>query len=192
MSVLVGLQDLYYAKLTKDDETGVMYDTPKRLAKAIEASINPNSSKATLYADNGPAETATSLGEIEVSLGIDQIGTAEQADLLGNEVDANGALIKTTEDEAPYVAIGFRGTNHDGSDKLVWLYKGKFQENEQSYATKGENVEFQTPTISATFIRRDFDKAWQYQLNSGDEGANATVAKDFFTKVQEKATAPTV
>ena len=65
---LVGLDNLYYAVLTKDDETGVTYDTPVKIAGAIKVKVDPKSNSATLYADNGPAETVTALGEINVEI----------------------------------------------------------------------------------------------------------------------------
>ena len=76
--VQVGLRDLHYIKLKTDDEkTGVEYDygtggtdKPKKIAGAISARISPSSNTATLYADDGPDEVASSLDEITVELNV--------------------------------------------------------------------------------------------------------------------------
>lgn len=179
----IGLRHFHYAVLKKDDTTGVEYDTPKRLSRAISANINPNSNTNTLYADDGAAETATSLGEIDLEIGIDQLPIEDQAVLLGHTVDSKGGLLKKSTDEAPYVAVGFRSANSDGTDKLVWLYKGKFTVSQEQYQTKGENVEFQTPTMSAKFVKRDFDDAWEYVINS--DKLTKEESENFLTKVYE-------
>ncbi|EJW14155.1 phage major tail protein [Paenibacillus alvei DSM 29] len=79
----VGLKNMHYAKLIKDDETGVEYSTPKRLAPAITANITPTVNSATLFADDGPLLTANALGEITVEIGITDLPFDIQADLLG-------------------------------------------------------------------------------------------------------------
>ena len=67
----IGLRDIYYAKLLTDPVGGTAtYAEPKRLAGAISANINPNSSSATLFADDGPADTAATLGEISLELNV--------------------------------------------------------------------------------------------------------------------------
>jgi phi13 family phage major tail protein len=185
MGVIIGLKNIHIAKLTKDDATGVTYDAPVKLAKAIEASITPNVNSSTLYADDGPSEVVTSLGEIEVSIGIDQLPTDKAALLLGHEVNADGVLVKKADDEAPYVALGFSSPTSDGKEKFVWLLKGKFQLPEEAYQTKGDSVEFQTATLTARFVKRDYDGVWQYSVNSGDNGVNQTVITNWFTSVYE-------
>jgi phi13 family phage major tail protein len=181
----IGLKNLYYAKLTKDDNTGVTYDTPNKIAKAIEANIVPTVNEAQLYADDGLAETAQSFGGVEVTLNVDDLPTDVLVDLLGHTKNADGVLEKSADDVAPYVAIGFQSEKSDGNDKYVWLLKGKFKLNEDSYKTKGDTPEFQTKSISATFMKREYDNKWMYQVDSGDAGVNATVITNWFTSVYE-------
>lgn len=166
MGVLIGLDDLHYAVLTKDDATGVTYDTPKPIAKAVSASIQPKTNSATLYADDGPTETATSLGEIQVDLEVAGLPTSVVAELLGATVGSDGVLVQKATDVAPYVAIGFRSQKSNGKYRYVWLYKGRFAPMQEDYKTKEDNVSFQTEKISGTFVKRDYDSAW---IAKGDE-----------------------
>jgi hypothetical protein len=47
--IQVGLRDLHYALLIKDDATGVTYETPIHMAGAILAKIAAKSNTETLY-----------------------------------------------------------------------------------------------------------------------------------------------
>lgn len=179
--ITVGLRNLHVATLTSDDATAAVYATPEKLARAIEATITPSVNSTTLYADDGAAATTSALGEVEVEINIDALPTAMQAKLLGHTVNADGVLVKKSSDVAPYIALGFSSANDDGTEKYVWLLKGKFQLPEQTFRTKGSEVEYQTPTIQARFVKRDFDSAWQFQVDSGDTGVNAATITNWFT-----------
>jgi phi13 family phage major tail protein len=169
---IVGLKDLHYALLTKDDSTGVTYSTPKKIIGAINAKISPKSNTETLYADDGPSETATALGEIDVELEVKDIPLSVQAELLGHTL-SNGVIVKKAEDVAPYVAIGFRSEKSNGKFRYKWLYKGKFSLPEEDYSTKEDKPKFQTPKIKATFIKREFDGAWEATGDEDETGFTA-------------------
>lgn len=179
----VGLKDLHFAKLTSDEREGVVYGEPKRVAKAISAGIAPTVNTATLNADDGPSETASSLGTIAVTLNTDALSKEVQAELLGHRVNDDGVLIRSSTDQAPYVALGFRSEMSNGKYKYVWLFKGKFTPHEQNYQTKQDTPAFQTPTINATFLRRTFDDQWQAEVDEGDEGVEASVIANWFEAV---------
>ena len=52
----IGLDKLYYAKITEDDQGNETYATPTQLAKAMTADLSVELAEATLYADDGAAE----------------------------------------------------------------------------------------------------------------------------------------
>lgn len=184
--VQVGLKDLHFAILVEDDSTGTAYETPERIAGAINAKINPKSNTETLYADDGPSETATALGEIEVEIEVKDLPLAVQAKLFGHKLE-NGVLIKSADDTAPYVALGFRSKKSNGKYRFVWLYKGKFELPEQDYQTGEDKPKFQTPKAKATFIKRDSDGRWQAIGDEDETGFKAGAT--WFTEVYEKTAA---
>jgi hypothetical protein len=49
----IGLDRLYYAKITENENGEETYDTPVPLAKAITAELSVELAEATLYADDG-------------------------------------------------------------------------------------------------------------------------------------------
>jgi len=180
----IGLRDVYYAKLLTDPVEGTpTYATPKHIAGAISANVNPNSSSATLFADDGPSDTAATLGEISLELNMKDLDLATQAELLGHTLD-NGVLKKKGADVPPWVAVGFRTLKSNGSYRYYWLNKGKFATPEEDLQTKGDSIEFQTPTITGSFVKRDSDDEWQRQADSDDTESAAAITKWFTSPLQ--------
>lgn len=181
---LVGLKNLHVAKITKDDDTGTTYDAVvRKIAMAVNASIKPSTSTENFYADDQIAETVNQLGDIVVDLEMGHLTTADQAYLLGATVNTDGVLEFSSTDQAPYVGIGFEAEKSNGAKRMVWLYKGKFGLPEASSQTKQDKVNFQTEKISATFIARQSDGKWKGQVDSDDEGVDASVITNWFASV---------
>jgi len=167
--IRIGLKDVYYALLEGDVvNQGAAYQVPVRLIGAITANINPNPSSETLFADDGPIEVASTLGNIELELGLADLPLPSQAILLGHGY-IDGRLIKRADDIPPWLALGFKALKSNGNYRYTWLLKGKFQVPEESHETKGDAITFQTPTITGNFVARDFDKRYQIQGDEDDQ-----------------------
>ena len=108
----IGLDRLYYAKITEDASGDETYETPVPLAKAISAELSVELAEATLYADDGAAEIIKEFRSGTLSLGIDDIGVTAAGDLTGATIDDNHVLISTSEDGGDPVAVGFRSEEH--------------------------------------------------------------------------------
>jgi len=182
-SARVGMDMLYYAKMT--DETTETYATPKRIRSVMSGTVTPTVNSATLYGDDKADEVATSMGDVEIELGVKDLTAEEMADLLGATIDENGVLSQKSTDVAPYVAIGWRSRKANGAYRYFWFYKGKFQLSDEEYQTKEDSPTFQTPTISALFIPRDSDNKWRDRVDSDDEGVPAAVITNWFSSVYD-------
>lgn len=181
--VQIGLSNVVYALLTADPETGgeATYAPSVKLAGAITANINPNSSNETLFADDGPYETASTIGQIELSLNIADLTLRAQAALLGHTMTDGGVLIRKSSDTPPWLAVGFRSLKSNGSYRYTWLAKGKFALPEQNNETKGDSINFQTPTISGSFVKRDCDDEWERHIDEDEEGYTEAQGAAWFT-----------
>jgi len=182
-SVKVGLKDLYYAMLTKDDATGATYEAPALVAGAISAKISAKTDSVTLYADDTAFETASSLGEIDLELEMADLPLSVQAALLGHTVN-NGVLEATNTDVAPYVAVGFRALKSNGKYRYYWLLKGKFQIPDDESKTKEDKVSFQTAKLKGTFVCRVYDGKWKLV---GDEDESGFAATGWFSNTKINA-----
>lgn len=83
----IGLDRLYYAKITENDAGEETYGTPEQLAKAISADLSVELAEATLYADDGASEIVKEFKSGTLSLGIDDIGSTAASDLTGATID---------------------------------------------------------------------------------------------------------
>lgn len=176
----IGLRDVYYCPLLTDPEGGTAtYGPAVRMVGAISATMNPNPSTATLFADDGPLETAATLGEISLDLNMADLTPEILAALLGHTYE-DGVLHSHGDDVSPYVAIGFRSLKASGAYKYVWLNKGKFSVPEETYNTKGDSIEFGTPTITGSFVKRISDDEWKRAMDGDDTAVTQAMIDAWF------------
>lgn len=190
MAMRIGVDNLVYAPLTKDTDSEITYGPVKKLAGVMKISVNPNSSTETAFYDDGPGESASTLGDIEVEIEKAELSLDERAALLGHELTDKGVLVYGASDSAPYVALGFRTLKSNGSYKYVWLMKGKFAEPEDSNETKGDSVSFQSDTISGSFAKTNHafkvgskkKQAWKFETDDDLESKDEGTIQAWFTK----------
>ena len=72
----IGLDSLYYSKITENSAGEETYGTPAKLAKAIEAEVSVELNEAILYADDGQAESVKEFKSGTISLNIDDLPPA--------------------------------------------------------------------------------------------------------------------
>lgn len=184
----IGLDKLFYATITEDKDGNETYGTPVQLAKAISADLSIELNEATLYADDGQAESVKEFKSGTLSLGVDDIGNEAAAALVGATVDSNGVLISGGEDTAKYVAVGFRAKKANGKYKYYWLYRVLFGIPATNLATKGDSITFSTPTIEGTIFRRNKVDAnnnhpWKAEVTESE--SNNSIISKWYTNVYE-------
>lgn len=186
----IGLDKLYYSKITEATDGSETYAVPAQLAKAISAELSIELNEATLYADDGAAEVVKEFKSGTLTLGIDDIGTTIANDLTGAQIDNNKVLISASENGGAPVAVGFRARKSNGKYKYYWLYRVIFGIPATNLATKGDSITFSTPTIEGTIYRRNKldgqgKHPWKAEANEGDTSLPATVLTGWFTEVYE-------
>ena len=191
MATRIGCDNLVYVPMITEDtpEQAPAYGTVVKAPGVMSLNINPNSSQETLFADDGPMETASTLGKIEVEIQKNQLTIADKAALLGHTIDGNGGLVYGDSDVPPWMAIGFRTLKSNGKYRYVWLYKGKFSEPEDSNETKGDSINFQADTISGQFTRLNYQyevagkkiRPWKYEMDEEHDAASEQTIQEWFT-----------
>ena len=186
----IGLDKPYFSIITEDANGQETYGTPEVMAKAIQVDLTVNTSTATLYADDGADETVNEFVNGTLSMGLNDLLSTVAAKMLGARVDQNGALVNSTDDIAPYVAVGFRAKKPNGKYRYFWLYRVKFGVPSTNLATKGESITFQTPTIEGTIMRRNKPDTqgkhpWKTEVTEGDANVTAATLNSWFSAVYE-------
>lgn len=178
--VIIGLRDVHTAILTSDEKgTAPVYEAPVPLVGAIAARVNPNASNSTLFADDGPFDSAATIGEIGLELNVATLTLEQQARLLGHKI-TGGILRRNAGDTPPWLAVGYRSLKSNGKFQYVWNLKGKFNLPEQNNQTKGDSIEWNTPTINGAFVKRVCDDEWQIVIDEDSETFTPELATNWF------------
>ena len=119
-----GVEDLVYAKVTKDDATGYETGDVKSLAGVATVQKSTAVSTATHYYDNVPAIVISATGADTITIGVSAIPLEIQAELSGNYYDeTTGAMIEG-EPKHNYFAVGYKTKKENNDYVYVWRYKG--------------------------------------------------------------------
>ena len=83
-----------------------------------------------------------------------------------------------------------RAKTAKGRYRYFWLYRVLFGIPGTTLKTKGDSVEFQTPSIEGTISRRNKldgqnKHPWKAEVTEGDAGVSASAVADWFANVYE-------
>lgn len=174
--VRIGLDQFHYAGI--DAQGG--YEEPTHVRNITEANFNPNSDVATFFADDGPADAYSQLGEVELEVTVADLPPEDYAYLIGADYDENTGLIEVRgTDSPPDVAVGFRSQKVNGKYRYMWFYRGKFGVPEEEFQTKQDSVEFQPQTITYRAVQND-DQAVFRRIDSDDSNADSDLVENWF------------
>ena len=149
-----GCRDFYIAKITQNDATGYVAGTPVKLARAIKAKVDEKWTSEKIYSDDGTEEVINSYEGTEVELEVNALAPQDRQILFG-QLYENGFLIKTADDKAPEVAVGWRERKLNGKYDFKWLYAGKFAEGiSEEASTKEGKLSPTTKSIKGSFYER--------------------------------------
>ncbi len=183
-SNFIGVQHLHVAKMLTDvagENPATTYETPVDMGKVlISVKIQPKNSEAQLYADNQSIEASNVISEYTLTFDTAALPLEYKAYLLGHRVD-DGVMTVSSKDSAPYFGIAFQSDKANGTARFVKFLKVKFNEPEESSSTKNENIEYQTPTMTATAIYRISDGLAAKYADEESAGADSEAITNWYT-----------
>ncbi len=174
----IGLKSFKYAKLNEDGKT---YGEVKTLAGAIECKVAIELAEATLYADDTVKEQVSVFKSGTITAGIDDDNDAVFAELLGQTIDEESGLVTSNATDTPiYVGFGHIVPKMVGGSrkyKVEWFPKVKFKPFMTDAKTKGDSLEFTTPSVEAT-VFEDNEGNWEKHnvFSTEDEAVAALTA----------------
>lgn len=180
---IIGLEKLYYSKITKDDSTGLTFSVPKYLPGVKEIKIAPKTNTEKLYAENKLWDQSTTLQDVEVTVNLVDLTNAEQADMLGQTVAAEGGVFASDGDIAPYIALLYISNKSNGKKRYGVLYKGKMELPDDSAKGQEGKTDYQTPEMKSTFQPLINNGMWKYQVDEDDPDCPSDIETKFFESV---------
>lgn len=140
------------------------YETPFALGKAVSMNITPNYNEASLYGDDALAEYDKYFKDADVTLGTTTLPIDAHNAMFGHTVESSSQTVTfDSDDETNYVGVGIISTEKvDGLTKYVAMFmpKVKFSDPSDDFTTRGDSIEYKTPSISGK-ASPDDDGAWK-------------------------------
>lgn len=154
--------------------------------KAITGNLTIDRANNPLYADDAIAEDDNGITGMSLELGLDDIleSVQEYIGLIKKVTTGTGTTVDTYYDTtAPSkdVGVGYirvRRKNGVTSYQAIWIYKLKFSKDSENSQTKGESIEWQTPTITGRCVGLAVDSSGdlafrKYQMFTTEAAAAA-------------------
>lgn len=188
----IGLDEMYYAKITSADDADEVYDTPKKMAGAISVDIAKNIAEAMLAADNRAYYANKSFSNGTITINLADISDEALVDIFGAVKDSKGGIGYAGDKLPEPIAIGFRALKANGKYRYTWLLRVVFAPPGENVQTKGDAITYTTPSATGTFsdqIKKAADghHYHQYKMDEDAEGADQTTIKAWFESVKEPA-----
>jgi phi13 family phage major tail protein len=134
------------------------------IGKAITGNLTINRNTNPLYADDAIAEDDNGINSMDIELGLDDLLEDIQAKMgLLKETTAGSPSVTTyyeTSEAAKNIGLGYeRVRRKNGVTKFqaIWIYKVLFSRNNENSQTKGESIEWNTPTINGRCVGLNVD-----------------------------------
>ena len=133
--------------------SGISYNTGKKSAEAVSASLQWNRADGQFYGDDTLLDSDN--GVLGYSLDFEPTGLTDEirSSLLGETLASSEYTINS--DSAPDVGFGYiRVMRKTGTNGVVtsyegwWFHKVKFGISSEETRTKERNIEWRTPTLS--------------------------------------------
>ena len=164
----IGVKGLTYAPYSSGGEgSAVVYSTGAQPADyLVRVDVGEEREDVKFYADDHQIDQENALTGATLSLELANLTDDLEKAFLGYKAEssASGADLLITDAAAGFVGVGFyRKERFKGTVtyKCYWFYKVQFSKDSDSTNTKGENVDFQTETMSGD--------AMGVQLTSGGD-----------------------
>ena len=163
----IGMRHVVMAKIASHTPgTEPTYSAGKVAGKAITGNLTIKRNDNPLYADDVIAEDDNGITSMNLELGVDDLDEETQAyiGLLEEVETGTGTTAVTTYYEnaaaANDVGVGYMRVRRKAGVTTfqgIWIYKTLFSKNAENSQTKGESIEWQTPTLNGRCMGLNVD-----------------------------------
>lgn len=189
-----GVDNFYFAEVTKDDATGYACSTPIHIPVQEVGKTTDSASEAHYY-DNKAMIVVNSESADTISLILAPPALDKLAALTGKSFDASTGMMVDSPRQNKYFAIMYRTKGTDGGYRYVSRLKGQFNIPEETNQTENDGTDTNNTTIEFTgiYTEHEFTKgkyvngAWEKSGVKGivvDARYDKADVSNFFTSVQ--------
>lgn len=191
----VGMRHVVFAPITEETNgKALVYGTGVLLGRAMTANIEFNRNEDGLYADDTLAESDNSITGGTIEIGVDDVQEDAQEAALGvKKVKVEDELeepevyeYRETGTPSPYGGVGYiRVRRYKGKTSYLayWVYKTQFAMGSEDAETKGESINWQTPTVSGNIMGAYIDASGEPTFRTHRIFENAADAEKWLDKL---------
>ncbi|MCI7791896.1 MAG: major tail protein [Lachnospiraceae bacterium] len=174
-----GLSNPWIAKLDVKNKT---YSGGFKNGTAVGTDVTPQYNEANLYGDNVLQESTKEFKYADVTLNTTHMPIEAANVMFGHKVDSDTKEITyNASDAANYVGYGFYASEKiDGKTTYIAaiLPKVIFAEAAENYTTKGDSLEFKTPSVSGKAMPLE-DGTWKVKKTFETEQEAVAFIKEY-------------
>ena len=174
-----GIDNLYVAKVTKDDSEGYTCDTPVRLSYVAEVAKSTDSASEAHYYDNKAMIVVNSESADKITLTIAPPALEMLSKIIGKSFDAELGMMVDSERNNDYYAIMYRSKGTDGQYRYVSRLKGTFNIPEDDNQTENDGTDTTNTSIEFTgiYTEHEFTKG-KYNGTAWEKGSAKGIVVD--------------
>lgn len=146
-----GVDNFYFAEVTKDDSTGYTCGTPIHIP-VQEVGKSTDSSSEAHYYDNKAMIVVNSESADTISLVLAPPALETLAQLIGKSFDSTTGMMVDSPRQNKYFAIMYRTKGTDGGYRYVSRLKGQFNIPEETVQTEDDGTDTTNTSIEFTGI----------------------------------------
>ena len=151
-----GVDNFYFAEVTKDDADGYTCGTPIHIP-VQEIGKQTDSSSEAHYYDNKAMIVVNSESADTITLTIAPPALDKLSQLIGKSFDAATGMMVDSPRQNKYFAIMYRTKGTDGGYRYVSRLKGQFNIPEETYQTENDGTDTNNTQIQFTGIYTEYE-----------------------------------
>lgn len=153
----INLDELYYAEVLTDDETGCTFATPERFLPTAQLTKTTTANTTPTYYDGCVYRTINDEASDELKIVTPGIPLDILAKITGKVIDtASGAFLDSGEPETKSFALFARAEMSDNTHRYYVWHKVSFKVPDEDIVTRKETVEPKGQELTATAVRTTF------------------------------------
>ena len=164
----------------------IVYGTAVTGDHAIEANIKWNRNTNVLYGDDVPVEQDNSIVSGEITFGYDHMSAALRASMLGMTGSGSPLTYEDSDATAPHGGFGYikvLRNNGTQSYEAYWIHDVQFTLDDETAKSRGENIEWQTPTLNGKIYGKDLDGSGVFKFRKMQIFTTEALAKQYLNGI---------
>jgi phi13 family phage major tail protein len=180
----INVRDIYIAFLTKDDRTGVAFETPILIPGAMQIQLAPRVSSGTLYGDGRIRHKTNKMDGYDVTLDHNKIPLGVLALMRGLKYEGHVRRANTVNQGKEF-AMGWTVDLIGEEVELTWLPKCVIAPSNRNMQQSMDSINYSTDTMTVTAMPLEYNNDYEYIADTSDKelGFTKAMAEKWFDDV---------